>query len=48
MDKKKTAKVLVELDHTARLIVEQKQLEVHKALGKRPTKSEAINILIKQ
>jgi hypothetical protein len=40
--------IRLRLDADADLIVQQKQLEVLKAKGKKPTKQEAILILIKQ
>jgi hypothetical protein len=46
--KKKTTKVVVELDHDANMMVQRKQLEIAESIGKKPNKSEAILILIKQ
>lgn len=40
--------IRLKLDADADLIVQQKQIEVLKAMGKKPTKQEAILILIKQ
>ena len=40
--------IRLQLDRDADLIVQQKQLEVLKAIGTKPTKQEAILILIKQ
>ena len=45
---KKTTKIVLDLDHDANVLVLEKQMEMFKANGKRPTKQEAILILIKQ
>ena len=45
---KKTVTLIVHLDTDAHNRILEKQLEITKALGKRPNKSEVANILIKQ
>jgi hypothetical protein len=45
---KKGPKIVLELDHKANLMVLEKQMEMFRANGKKPTKQEAILILIKQ
>jgi hypothetical protein len=44
----KKKKIMVELDLDAQVIIERKQTEILEQIGKKPTKQEAILILIKQ